>query len=193
MTYFKKSKRGFTIFFASLVASLSLAIGLAIYDLLIRELALSDTATESQFAIFAADAGLECALYWDFKCPDSTAGCSEGSAFATSSRSSPPTQGIMCNGLDIARYGTPPSPFRRPPAGWTPWTITIPNPPQTPVAITAFAISFEPNQKYCATVTVRKARQQNGDIQTTITSNGYNTCAEAAPLRVERTLQATYQ
>lgn len=58
---------GFTIFFATLVASLALAIGLAIYDITVRQLSLSTTVTQSQYAIFAADSGIECALYWDSK------------------------------------------------------------------------------------------------------------------------------
>jgi hypothetical protein len=58
---------GFTAFFAVLVSALALAIGLSIYDLLLRELTLSQTARDSQSAIFAADTGVECALYWDNK------------------------------------------------------------------------------------------------------------------------------
>ncbi len=65
-----------------LVGGLALAIGLAIYDLTVRELDLSATATQSQYAIYAADAGAECALYWDFKCTASN--CGAGSAFASS-------------------------------------------------------------------------------------------------------------
>ena len=59
--------KGFTIFFAMLVGALALSIGLAIYDLTVRELDLSATATQSQYAIYAADSGAECALYWDNK------------------------------------------------------------------------------------------------------------------------------
>ena len=94
--------RGFTIFFAVLVASLSLAIGLAIYELLVRELDLSQTARESQYAIYAADTGAECALYWDNKAPLLNGATS---VFATSSdagNSNPPANGVLCNGQDIA-------------------------------------------------------------------------------------------
>ncbi|HVY72678.1 MAG TPA: hypothetical protein VG984_01315 [Candidatus Paceibacterota bacterium] len=59
--------KGFTIFFATLVASLALAIGLAIYDITVRQLSLSTTVVQSHYAIFAADSGVECALYWDAK------------------------------------------------------------------------------------------------------------------------------
>lgn len=75
----QKKKTGFTIFFATLVASLALAIGLAIYDVVVRQLNLSTTVSQSQYAIFAADSGAECALYWDSKYNGS------GSAFSGSS------------------------------------------------------------------------------------------------------------
>jgi hypothetical protein len=119
--------RGFTIFFAVLVGSLALSIGLSIYELLIRELELSQVATQSQFAIYAADAGAECALYWDTLCTNTGIGCIctdksggtcvRGTAFATSSQTLArnPTAGVYCTALstgatsphDIAGDGIP--------------------------------------------------------------------------------------
>ena len=52
-----------------------------------RELTLSSGARESLFAFYAADGGMECALYWDLR----------EKAFATSSA---PTT-INCNGQDL--------------------------------------------------------------------------------------------
>jgi Tfp pilus assembly protein PilX len=60
-------RRGFTFFYAALVASLLLAIGLAIFDITFKQLLLSSDARESQSAFYAADNGLECALFWDIK------------------------------------------------------------------------------------------------------------------------------
>lgn len=65
--FLQKKNKGFTIFFATLVASLALAIGLGIYDVVVRQLSLSTTVSQSQYAIYAADSGAECALYWDAK------------------------------------------------------------------------------------------------------------------------------
>lgn len=62
-----RSQRGFTLLFSVLVSSLLLAIGLAVFNIGQKELILSSTARESQFAFYAADTGIECALYWDFK------------------------------------------------------------------------------------------------------------------------------
>lgn len=154
------SARGFTLFFAVLVASLALAIGLAIYDITIRELDLSATATQSEYAIYAADTGAECALYWDAKYNTNQ------SAFATSSASRPPTSGIYCNSIDIAA------------APWA-WVGTA------SAATTTFTITFSP-LPYCATVQVAKA---GNPTATVITSHGYNVCGNTGTLQLERVLQ----
>lgn len=90
----KNKKRGFTIFFAALVGSLALAIGLAVYDLTARQLDLATTVSQSYYAIYAADAGIECALYWDSKYngsssvfPSSALSGSESAVFLTSGSS----------------------------------------------------------------------------------------------------------
>lgn len=182
--FFKKA-RGFTIFFAVLVASLALAIGLSIYDLTVRELDLSGVANQSQYAIYAADTGAECALYWDTKC--SLGGCSTGSAFATSTETDggtfPPVSGVLCNTQDVAANGTPPSPYGPPPTNWTAWDTSQKT---ASAATTTFTVTFS-SQSYCATVTVAK----NG-THTTVVSHGYNTCVSGGITRVERALQVSY-
>lgn len=178
------SNRGFTIFFALLVGGLALAVGIAIYDLAVRELDLSSTATQSQYAIYAADTGAECALYWDFKCL--LGACPAGSAFATSSEAIRPVSQIVCNGQDVAAAGTPPSPFAPPPTGWSVWSVAAPN--GGTAATTTFTMSFYP-QPYCATVTVAK---YGSPTKTTVTSRGYNTCTTGGVARLERALQISY-
>lgn len=74
------AQRGFTILFAVLIASIMLAIGIAIFDITVRELRLSSVARESQFAIYAAETGVECALYWDSKYSGSSSAFTGGSA-----------------------------------------------------------------------------------------------------------------
>ena len=183
-----KRGRGFTIFFAMLVGSLALAVGVAIYDLTVRELDLSGTATQSQYAIYAADAGAECALYWDLKCAlgPCTSNGAANSAFATSSQMAVPLSGVICNTQDLATTGTPPNPFQAPPTNWTPWSIIAPA--GEGAATTTYTMSFSP-QPYCATVTVAKS---GSPVQTVITSRGYNVCAAGGVTRLERVLQVTY-
>lgn len=165
---------GFTIFFAMLVASLSLAVGLAIFDLTIRELDLSQTATQSQFAIYAADTGADCALYWDFKYTDG-----DSSAFGTSSGSSWPSSGsnLFCNEQDISLD-----------AGFN-----DSNNKTSSSATSTFTVSIAaPLQTYCAVVEVGKYTDNDGVLYTTVISRGYNTCAGGEVMRVERALQVNY-
>ena len=56
---------GFTLVLAVLVIGVILAIGLSILNVTLKELILSGYARESAVALSAADAGMECALYWD--------------------------------------------------------------------------------------------------------------------------------
>lgn len=62
-----KSSRGFTLLYAVLISSVLLAIGIAIFEITVRELRLSSVIRESQYAFYAADAGVECVLHSDFK------------------------------------------------------------------------------------------------------------------------------
>jgi len=88
--HFPRSNGGFTLLFAVLISGVLLAIGLAIFNITIKELLLSSSGRDSQFAFYAADSGAECALYWDQK----------GGAFSTSTAGA-----ISCNGLSISDVG----------------------------------------------------------------------------------------
>lgn len=183
MKIMRQNPKGFTIFFAVLVASLALSVGLVIYDLLLRQLALSQVATQSQYAIYAADTGAECALYWDLKYNNLVVGDNDGSAFSTSSAmvsgdtgDSAAADTVVCNGQDIVAGAAPIS---------TAWSVS---PITATAATTTFWISMgSAVASACAKVEVGK----NGNpSQTTIVSHGYNTCGTS--LRLERSLQINY-
>ena len=89
-TYNLKPNRGFTLLLAVLISGVLLSIGLAIFNITIKELLLSSSGRDSQFAFYAADSGTECALYWEQK----------GGGFSTSTASA-----ISCNGLNIPNVG----------------------------------------------------------------------------------------
>lgn len=93
----KIKNKGFALLYSVLIASVLLAIGLAIFNITIKELLLSSLGRDSQFAFYAADTGAECALYWDFK----------GNAFATSSTSSIECAGNIIEGMGGGGYGVP--------------------------------------------------------------------------------------
>ena len=137
-----------------------------------RELDLSGTATQSQYAKYAADTGAECALYWDLKCPlpYCTSGAAAGSAFATSSQSVTPPSGVVCNGVDVT-------------AAPTSMVLTA--------ATTTITVTFLP-QSYCASVTIAKS---GIPTKTVITSKGYNAACPPTAVgstRLERVLQVSY-
>ena len=92
-----KAQKGFALLYSVLIASVLLAIGLAIFNITIKELLLSSLGRDSQFAFYAADTGAECALFWDFK----------GNSFATSSESSIACTGTIIEGMGGKGYGVP--------------------------------------------------------------------------------------
>lgn len=65
--YITRFRSGFTLLFAMLIGSLLLAIGLSIFSIVFRELGLASITRDSSTALFAADTGAECALYWEFQ------------------------------------------------------------------------------------------------------------------------------
>lgn len=64
---FPASQRGFTLLLAALIASTVLALGSSIFTIAQKQITLSSVGRDSQFAFYAADAGAECALYWDMR------------------------------------------------------------------------------------------------------------------------------
>jgi hypothetical protein len=60
-----KNQKGFTLLLAALVASITLALGAAIYSIAIKQVTLSGIGRDSQFAFYNADTIAECALYQD--------------------------------------------------------------------------------------------------------------------------------
>lgn len=62
----KKTQKGFALLIAILTASIVLAIGISILNIALKGFLLSTTVRESQTAFYAADAGIECARYFDF-------------------------------------------------------------------------------------------------------------------------------
>lgn len=170
----KNTKKGFTIFFAALVGSLALAVGISIYDLLVRELALSQVSSQSQYAIYAADTGVECALFWDFKNGNE-------SAFATSTGGGASAgQGKICNGQDI--FALTNSILGTGSELSVDWGSTF--------ATTTFWLSMG-TQKTDPAVMVEVGKRGNPS-QTTILSHGYNRYNAAGVVKVERLLQVTY-
>ena len=60
-------KQGVTLLLAIFISALALSIGIGIFAIIFGELGISGTSKESLEALYAADSGVECALFWDIK------------------------------------------------------------------------------------------------------------------------------
>lgn len=58
-------KKGVALLIALLISSVALAVGVGVYNRSYKELVISSFWKQAQIAFSAADAGLECAMYWD--------------------------------------------------------------------------------------------------------------------------------
>jgi hypothetical protein len=176
--------KGFTLLFSILVSTLVLAVGASVVSIALRQLVISGTGRDSQYAFYAANTGVECALYWD---------SIGGSHFATSSDSTDFSGPMYCLGINIAdlinngddNYGVPA------------------DKKTANQAETKFRLEFEeigPDNEeveYCTDVVVKKEKVTNpttsrSRIKTTIISSGYNTCDTTNPRRIERGLEVIY-
>ena len=164
----KFSKKGFALLYAVLVSSLFLAIGATIASATLQNLIFSQSGRESQFAFYSADSGVECALYWD-----KIGRRDNVSVFPTSTTDVANPNGIKCNNEVLNVKVTSFSDH----------------------AVTTFNIGQSDSLKpyadgaTCADIVITKAQTSPN---TTITSNGYNTCDTANVRRLQRGLLVTY-
>lgn len=84
----RESIRGFTLLIAVIFMSVMLALGTALASLGYKQELLASSAIESQYAFYAADAGLECALYAD----------QQSNLFAYNGNLAAPTPSMVCDG-----------------------------------------------------------------------------------------------
>jgi hypothetical protein len=163
-----KHTRGFTLLLAVLVSSVLIALGSAIYDIVSKEIVLSAAGRESQFSFFAADTGIECALYHDLK----------NNLFATSSVATTVTCGGSTVNIDQPRTHT--NVGVNDPADITDETL---------ITRFSFPIGGTLQTLPCASITVTRKYYPT---RTTIESAGYNTCVTASSIRLERAIRVNY-
>ncbi len=161
-------KGGFVLLFAVLVSSVVLAIGTGIFNIAIKELALSRASRDSQFAFFAADTGAECAFFWDRKYFLVEGHEDSLSAFPRTSADPVTSTNVRCNGSDIG----------------TTWAVT---PSDGESATTRFTLTFPDGS--CAKVQVTKT---GTGALTVVTSTGQSICSDTDPRVVQRTIEARY-
>ena len=162
-TYNVKPLRGFTLLIAVMVSGVLLSIGLAIYNIVSKQIILSSAGRESQFAFFAADTGVECVLYWD----------SNYDAFSSSS-----VQVISCGGSR--------------PIDPTTIIKTYDQNPSHTMTTTTTQFSFSMGAALANPCVDVKVVRTEGPTRTTVESLGHNTCVLTNPRRIERAIRVQY-
>lgn len=194
-----KDKKGFTLIFAILVSVMVLAVGTSIINISLKQVILSSSGRESQFAFYAANTGMECALYWDL------AGLAIDATTGQAKYVFPPPgenglrrddeQNFNCGITNIAT-GEP----RNRQSYTKPWVVYQPGVNDSIPGKTVFRIAVANdltgfgNVLYCAEVTVTKLLDGEGNVFTNITSQGLNTCDPKNDARaVQRGLELEYR
>lgn len=162
-----QNKKGFVMLFSVLISSLLVVIGLSILNLTLKELTISTSGRESQIAFYAANSGIECALYWDLNLK----GNWSRSAFAStadpieidSAKSVP----AVCNGVTV-------------------------NSDTSATTIFRFYVNNQSGNEPCVDVIVKKIPDSptTNKMTTIIESRGVNICDDVGR-RTERGLEAT--
>ncbi len=182
----KHSQRGFTLLIAVIFVSVMLALGLTLSSLGFKQSILASSGTESQYAFYAADAALECALRVDQHAIDMgidnpfsySNGLSTSASFPCGD-----SYTYAANNFGALCYNTGSCPLTR----ITYWRI--------PIAYTDPTNRTSGTETRCADVTVYKS-STNGQGTTYIFAQGYDvkcSLVTSGSTRISaRGLQANY-
>lgn len=164
----KNKQSGVTLFIAVVIMGILLFISFAVSNITAKGSLFASSGRDSQFAFYAADAGIECAIYWDTKF--------DPSKFDPSVSGSP----ITCAGSTITSGQAIPGQST---------TTLIGGGGSNLISTFSFVLNQGINPvPHCAIVAVTK----RVDGTTHIKSKGYNTCDTNNPRRVERGVEVTY-
>ncbi len=155
---------GFALLIAIIVSAIILTIGLSIVNTAIKEVILASTVRNSTESLYAADTGVECALYWD----NIRGNFTKLSAFTQSppGPSVPPNE-IECMGVTVSDIVKGPK-------------------------VSFWLRDVNRLNEPCVLVTVYASPANNDMMNMLIDSYGYNTCNESNQRRVDRALQVKY-
>lgn len=170
----KRKEGGFVVFLAVLVVTIAVAIGLSLASVTVKSIQLSSSARQSIYAIYAADTGIECALFWDIR--GSEAAYYGSPVFPTSTSSSIPPSGsnLNCLGTDITTVWNSSPPIQQgPSSATTTFELNLPGP-------------------RCVIVEVIKNVVSSIRTDTAILSRGYNTTCAFDYATIERAVKVSY-
>lgn len=176
-------RKGFLLVISIMIAAVVLTVGLGVASITYKEIIISSFSKESQKAFYAADSGIECALYWDLRW-----GGNE-SAFATSTI-------ISSRAIDVPKCNNQNLPLENPVGSGT--YSTWPTSSDSNTAKTEFNFSLsngEVGEPYVEVIVEKEVQDPNANplvITTKITARGYNFKDSTNPRRVNRSIQKTY-
>lgn len=83
-----KKNKGFTLLLSLIVIGIILSVGLGTYEIVSREIRISSVGRESQIAFYSANAGADCAFYWEvtadaFSSPSVAFNCAGNGPFSS--------------------------------------------------------------------------------------------------------------
>lgn len=213
----KKTKQGFTVLMAVLIAILVLAIASSLVRIVLKQVKFSGSGRESQISYYVADTGIECALLWDFRSVElffdadgepleafpepSVDGGTTPPPPDVESLSGPAYDDMVaamtCGEYSIVTNDSDELEEFNGKAGydWIDGTGTSPDGFDTVYRTFQFVLSDGGSKRYCGTVRVEKWFDNTPGInrvRTTIDARGYNNCSGDASTRYERGLRADY-
>jgi Tfp pilus assembly protein PilX len=156
-------QRGFTLLIAVILATVSLAVGLALADIAYKQVLLSSTARNSQVAFYRADSALECALYYDQQIGAFTSGVNY-------------TGSYICEGLSVSVSNTALA------DGGRKYTFTV---PCSGGGTSAVVTIYKQVSASCNSTSPLNPKN-------CFFSSGFNTCNASSPIRFERGVKALY-
>jgi len=177
-------RKGFVLLFAVLVSTLVLSVGISVISIALKQVVLSGSGRDSQYAFYAANTGAECATYWDL---------ASSSVFYTNSNPATKDLNIKCLGMRITDEDLTCNPDINSDQGWCSGL-------SGGFYQTKFRIKYDNDgivaadrKPYCADVIVKKQIGVDNLVSTTtVTSHGYNTCDSTNARRIERALEFSY-
>lgn len=187
-------KRGVLVLIAILITSVVVTLALALASVTVRQLELAAGAKPANTAFYAADAGVNCALYWDlrhplygeslFKIKD------DDSQYTYTNPNDSDEPPVSCYNFDFAK------------GEGNSWVIANVGGSWE----TDFNFTLDENQANvtapCVLVNVRKEWSDNapangfldpGEVRTIITGTGYSSCDSANARRAQRVIEQIYQ
>lgn len=196
----KNPQKGFTILVAVITAGILLIVAMSIGGVALKEQILSTTNKESQIAFYAADTGIECAMYWDLNSRTGGIFAPDSDGNSRDSTNPPGSYNPSCGGVPLSFSGPSdvvPSLDGTSHAEYT-YTFEVSGIPVgdpknnvTTCAIVTITKDTNDNAKYNPSPGTPSGAHSAALTHTDIYSYGYNTC-DASLNRLERGIEAHY-